>query len=238
MKLIFAFLIFPAAFVVAAPIGTVSFVEGDAFRIAKPGPGSAKIKLKQGSPLHQGDRVRTEAKAKLEIKLLDGSILRLAERSELALDTVVFKKKEEKREVGAKLMLGRIWASVSGAMNKEGSHFEVSSPNAVAGVRGTRFAAAYSEDGTTTVKVYSGAVLVSNKPVYAVKGATKATRQQVSGPQEISKESWQELVASAMQMIQVAAAGEISKPEAFAMAGPTDDWEAWNTERDKLASAE
>jgi len=39
-----------------------------------------------------------------------------------------------------------------------------------------------------------------------------------------------------MQMVKVASNGQISAAESFAMADPaSDDWEAWNTERDKLA---
>ena len=60
------------------------------------------------------------------------------------------------------------------------------SSHAVAGVQGTRFLTASSKT-ETSVKVFSGKVLVSNKPIYQVEGATKGTRVQVAGPQEVSR---------------------------------------------------
>ena len=53
---------------------------------------------------------------------------------------------------------------------------------------------------------------------------------------KISKKEWEEMVAGAMQMVKVAASGEIGQPEGFALASAADDdWEAWNAERDKAA---
>lgn len=217
-----------------APVaGEVTYLAG----VAEKSSGSTWEALKQGSKLSEGDRVRTKEKARLEAKLKDGSLLRLAESSELRLDQAKIKKGGEKK-VKAKLFFGRVWAAVTELIGKE-STFEVSTENAVAGVRGTRFEASRDASGATTVKVFGGKVLVSNKPVYQVEGATKAKRVQVAGPQEISKDQWTELVAGAMQMVQVAASGEVSPAQSFAAADPAaDDWEKWNAERDTLAGLE
>ena len=107
--------------------------------------------------------------------------------------------------------------------------------HAVAGVRGTRFQTTASQSGTS-VKVYSGAVLVSNKPIYAVKGHTKEKRVQVAGPQLISKKKWKELITGAMQVVKVSSSGAMEPPTAFVMADASaDDWESWNAERDAKA---
>ena len=99
----------------------------------------------------------------------------------------------------------------------------------------TRPFAVCTSTGATSVKVYGGQVLVSNKPIYAVEGHTKAKRVQVAGPQEVSKKQWEELVTEAMQVVSVAADGSMTQ-ERFALADPAaDDWESWNAERDKLA---
>lgn len=217
----------------AADIGVITYVKGDA---QKQGGGASWSKLAQGSKLSRGDKLKTAADGRLEAKLSDGSMLRLAQGSELSLENVNFDKKNPaQKQVSAKLLVGRLWASVTKLFGND-SKFEVSTPNAVAGVRGTRFEASQSAAGETAVKVYSGQVLVSNKPVYAIKGHTKANRVQVAGPQEISKKAWEEMLAGAMQVVKVASNGAMSQPEAFTMvADPGDDWEAWNTERDQLA---
>ena len=215
-------------------VGSVSYVQGTAQR-ARGGTASWNA-VKERSTVYQGDRLKTGDSARLEATLTDGSKLRLAANSELSLDKVDVSKKKAKT-VKAKLVIGQLWASVTKLFGSD-SKFEVTTDNAVAGVRGTRFAAAKDAEGKTTVKVYSGQVLVSNQPIYAVKGHTKANRVEVSGPQEVTKDQWEELVAGAMQVVTVAANGEMTPAQSFALADSKagDDWEAWNSERDKVAA--
>jgi ferric-dicitrate binding protein FerR (iron transport regulator) len=223
----------PEAEAADSTIGSVSYVQGDASRAR--GGTATWSSLKDKTPVYQGDRLKTAENARLEATLNDGSKLRLAANSELSLDKVAVSKKRAKT-VKAKLIIGSLWASVTKLFGTD-SKFEVTTENAVAGVRGTRFAATKDGEGKTTVKVYSGQVLVSNQPIYAIKGHTKEKRVEVAGPQEIKKDEWEELVAGAMQVVTVAASGEMTKPETFAMTEPGkgDDWEAWNSERDKVA---
>jgi hypothetical protein len=214
----------------AAPTGaaTVTLTKGTTERAAGGGEYST---VAVGAALNEGDRLRTGAASRLELKLKDGSVLRLADKSELKLQSATFGPKE-KKHFDAKLFAGRLWAAVTKLVGTD-STFEVETTNAVAGVRGTRFAAAVEPGGDTTVRVYDGSVLVSNRPIYAKEGHTKANRVQVAGPQEVSKKQWTELVASAMQVVKVTAAGQVSQPQSFAMTtGGDDDWESWNAERD------
>ncbi|HSI03696.1 MAG TPA: FecR family protein [Myxococcota bacterium] len=209
--------------------GSVAFLEGDA-TVTRGSGGSA---LAVGSALYDGDRLKTAQGAKLEAKLTDGSLMRLAPGSELKLEEAKFAKGDSgTKKVKISLTFGRVWASVTKLFGTDSS-FQVATENAVAGVRGTRFAAEKSATGDTTVRVYSGQVLVSNAPIYAKAGHTKAKRVQVPGPSEVSQKQWTELVAGAMQQVRVTKAGEMSPVESFAMAG--DDWAAWNAERDRAA---
>jgi hypothetical protein len=215
----------------AADAGEVTLVSGIAERFAS-GAGWQSLALR--AKVEQGDRLRTGADSRLELKLADNSLLRLGAKSELQLQKVsVIGAKS--RNVSVRLSIGRLWSAVSKLLGPE-NNFEVRTDNAVAGVRGTRFEAVRDESGGTTVKVHDGRVLVSNKPAYAVAGATKEKRVQVAGPQEISKAQWEELVASAMQMVSVSAKGEMSAATPFSPASSAaDDWEAWNNARDQAA---
>lgn len=217
----------------AKSVGTITYVDGTAYRA--PGAAESWAALAKESRLQQGDKLKTAAGARLEAKLHDGSLLRLGENSQLNLDKVaVSRATPAKKKVKARLVIGRIWASVTKLFGDD-SEFEVVTTNAVAGVRGTRFAAETGADGSV-VKVYSGKVLVSNKPVYQVEGHTKGKRVQVQGPQEITKQQWTDLVTGAMQQVRIASNGDMSPAETFAAAAPGgDDWEKWNTERDALA---
>src|SRR5688572_5285784 len=87
----------------AQQVGEVSFLTGEADRA--PNGSDQWQTLKQGSKLHQGDRVRTKAAARLEAKLNDGSLLRLGEKSELKLELATFNKKNPgQKKVKARLM--------------------------------------------------------------------------------------------------------------------------------------
>ena len=210
-------------------VGTVKYARGDVTRAAKGSQDWAPVK--KGFKLFEGDQIKTAKRSRFEAALGDGSVLRLGSKSQLKLEGVLNQPKKKKRDVKAKLVAGKVWASVR-KMAGTDTKFSVSTSHAVAGVRGTRFQAAVNKDGTT-VKVYSGSVLVSNEPIYKVKGHTKATRVQVAGPQEISKKQWNEMIAGAMQMIKVGAKGAMTKPQAFAQAEQgTNEWEAWNAKRD------
>lgn len=212
-----------------AKAGSITFVEGEV-SLVRNDTGSP---LGVGATLYVGDRIKTGAASKVEAKLADGSLLRLASGSDLRLDNAMFRKSGEKK-VRVSLSLGRMWASVTKLFGSS-SEFEVQTSSAVAGVRGTRFTTEKAEGGDTVVRVYGGKVLVANTPIYAKPGHTKQNRVEVPGPHEVTQGQWSELVAGAMQQIRVTAAGEVGAAEQFAAGQPDDGWEAWNTERDKLA---
>lgn len=208
--------------------GTVSILEGSAHR--QDGLKSNRLTLTSGSKIFAGDYLQTGAQSRMEVTLRDGSKVRLAANAKLHLKEVAIDKR--KKTIAAKLILGRVWAAVTQLMGN--SRFEVTTVNAVAGVRGTRFSTAIVADGATEVKVYDGAVLVSNKPVYAIQGHTRSTRQRVAGPAQISKKAWQEQIAQAMQSIRVSKDGALGQAQAFQSAA-VDRFEAWNQKMDSQA---
>jgi ferric-dicitrate binding protein FerR (iron transport regulator) len=213
-------------------IGEVTYLRGEGFRASAGSTDWLPVKVEM--KLYEGDRLSTKKSARIEAKLSDGSVVRLGQNTQLSLQKVITNNKGQRKTVKAKLFLGRIWASVKKAIGAE-TQFSVTTDHAVAGVRGTRFETVASKAGTS-VKVYTGAVLVSNKPIYAIKGHTKEKRVQVAGPQLVSKKKWKELVTGAMQIVEVSASGAMQAPAAFTMADASEgDWESWNAERDAKA---
>lgn len=212
----------------AAP-GKVSFLSGKAFwGKAKSGPWKP---LKKGSGLYQNWWIKTDKDARMEVQLEDKSVLRMAADSLVKLENLLYSKKGNKKVYKAKLVAGKAWAKVTSLFGEE-SAFEVSTENAVAGVRGTVFRVNVEDDKSTMVRVYSGVVAVSNAPIYAKK--TKGNeRVEVAGPAEVSKKEWEEYVAKAMQEVRVSAAGDISKPAGFEADQDRDKWVLWNQDRDK-----
>jgi len=212
----------------APSAGSITFLDGDASRIA----GGKTVKLKAGAPIYQGDVVETARRTRIELTLVDQSVLRLGPLSKVELAAAAFGKGPDDRKVSAKLRVGNVWASVTKALGGE-ARFEVKTENAVAGVRGTTFRVDASKDKSVVVKVYSGTVAVAAGPLPRPEhGAAPAggARQQVAGPKEVTREQWERIVTSMMQ-VKVAADGSPAEPETFALA-EADEWEKWNRERD------
>jgi hypothetical protein len=174
----------------------------------------------------------------------------------LLIDSALFPNANE-RNFSAQMLKGQAYALVS-KNDGENSAFELKTGNAVAGVRGTAFRIDSKQDKSTVVRVYSGAVAVSNAPIYAKPGKSGAQtgksvtqtpspapgpqgvkpggpgRKEVAGPSEVTKKEWEEFVAKALQEVRVAANGDISEPVAFdPEKDAADEWVAWNKSRDQ-----
>ena len=92
-----------------------------------------------GDTLRAGDSVRSDAQGRLRLVLSDGSVVVVASNSQLTLDAHLFNPAEKG---GAKsvltLLKGKIRALVS-EYYRGGGSFDVQTPTAVSGVRGTDF---------------------------------------------------------------------------------------------------
>lgn len=237
-----------------APAGTVTFLAGQAQRIAAGKPSALAV----GAPVFAGDVIETQKRTRLEIRLADQSVLRLGPSAKVDLSAASFGRSVEDRQVSAKLRVGNVWAKVAKTVGGE-SRFEVKTENAVAGVRGTTFRVDAAQDRSVVVKVYNGTVAVAGsripRPMHgggegdveparadepaqvAAAGgekpdAKKKVRKQVAGPKQVTKEQWEKIVTS-MMAVKVSADGTASEPESFALADPAqDEWEGWNRERD------
>lgn len=211
------------------------------------------VTLEKGARVFGGEMVRTGKRSRVEIVLVDKSVIRLGSRSKLRIKKALFTK-EGHKQVDARLFRGQAYAVVSKLAGEEAS-FKMQTSNAVAGVRGTTFRIDAKKDKSTVVRVYTGAVAVSNAPLYAKPGRPDKTgksgtfqmprqgvkpggpgRVEVKGPQEVTKKEWEEIVAKAMQEVKVAADGKMSTTEFNAEADAADEWVAWNKSRDKASS--
>ncbi len=108
-----------------------------------------------------GDTLTTGDESGGTIKLVDDSIIRVHANSKIVLNTMI-SPVEKKHSV--LLFYGKLWNRISKkALRKK--VFEVQTPTAVCGVRGTDFETASYEDGTMLVRVNSGEVEVDTEVV-------------------------------------------------------------------------
>jgi hypothetical protein len=115
----------------------------------------AEIPLKRGDRLHAGEMVRTAEVSEVQIRMADGSILRVRPRSLIKMND---RGLTDGAGSSVALFLGRLWCQVT-ALAK-GRSFHVESPTVVAGVRGTRYELGAFDDGTSLVAVEEGEVQV------------------------------------------------------------------------------
>ncbi len=201
-----------------------------------------------------GDYVRTGEKSRIEIRLIDASVIRLGSNTTLKIVTVLVADSGG-REVTSSLLSGQAYANAS-KQASDTSKFEIHTSNAVAGTRGTTFRIDAKKDNSTVVRVYSGAVAVSNAPIFAkpvntqdnqgktehgnpcttAPSSVKPNREcqtEVAGPEEVTKKQWEEIVAQAMQEVRVGADGKLTKLDFTGE--PTaeeEEWVSWNRSRD------
>ena len=180
-----------------AAVGSVTVVEGAAFRTPK---GGAEQPLKQGAEVELDDTLRTGADGNVKLTLTDQSVVVLGPDSELVVERAEFEAQERSR-VSLKLLVGGVWAKVKKAIAGSDSTFEVSAARAVAGVRGTIFRVDATPliAGTrppkireTVVRVTEGRVAVNAQvKKAAAKPPPTGPRVEVPGPTEVTAEEWE-----------------------------------------------
>jgi len=144
-------------------VGTVTDLAGSA-HVER---GGSTMPVTNGMPVELKDKFTTDAGAHLSITLSDNSKLDLAEQSSLVIDEQVVGGGGQTTKVS--LLGGHLESLVTKALRGTAPSFEVKTPNAIAGVRGTRFGVGYAPSSpvcgdapTSDVSVAQGAVEVAN----------------------------------------------------------------------------
>jgi len=128
-------------------------------------------KAELNMPVYFGDQVKTLEDGNITITFLDESLMTVQPNTHVALNTII--SPLEKRN-SVLLFFGRIWNKARRKIVQMRG-YEVQTPTAVLGVRGTEFEVGSYEDGTTLVRVASGGVMVDSEAarstVYENQGA-------------------------------------------------------------------
>lgn len=126
---------FPAQ---AEPVGRITYVEG---RVDITPPGQIARPAYLGFEVHVGDIIRTKSRSKAEITFTDTTIMRLAQKSRVEISEYLTGKSRRRGVI--RLFRGKIRSVVSKTIGiasfSSRNRYEVHTPTAVAGVRGTDF---------------------------------------------------------------------------------------------------
>ncbi|MDW7673670.1 MAG: FecR domain-containing protein [Bacillota bacterium] len=135
------------------------------------------IQATKGMELNPGDRIITGKDSTVEIRFDDNSITRVSPNSRVELESLV-QQADDSKSTSLSVTWGRIWNKVQEVVGKN-SRFEVNTPAAVAGVRGTAFLVEVQNPADTLVRVYDGAV-----------GVNKSQPEPIELPAGISEEDY------------------------------------------------
>lgn len=165
---------------IALVLGEVCFAKQDRLGKITSLSGTVEVKRTKATqwtnaeltmPVYFGDEVKTLEDGNITITFLDESLMTVHPNTHVALNTII--SPLEKRN-SVLLFFGRIWNKVRRKIVQMRG-YEVQTPTAVLGVRGTEFEAGSYEDGTTLVRVASGGVMVDSEAakttVYENQGA-------------------------------------------------------------------
>ncbi len=128
-----------------AAVGHVASAEGE----ASIGRGDEFSPAETGMEIELGDELRT-ADGRLRVVFQDDSVLNLAENTRLIVDEQVFEPEQSRFSSVLNLLGGKVRAAVSEYYQQPGAAYEIETPTAVAGVRGTTFVVSYDEDDELT----------------------------------------------------------------------------------------
>ena len=180
-------------------LGRITSLSGDAE--VKRAKKTEWIKAELAMPVYFGDHVKTLEDGNITITFHDESLMTVHPNTHVALNTII-SPLEKKNSV--LLFFGRIWNKVRRKIVQMRG-YEVQTPTAVLGVRGTEFEAGSYEDGTTLVRVASGGVMVDSEEekstVYENEGAQVSIRTKTIKTETDFRPQWKRAETNARKSL-------------------------------------
>jgi len=193
--------------------------------------------LKLGDAVNEGDAIRTGFGGRVEITISKKRVFRVGEATEIELPELGERKAEGVR-AKFNLLLGRFWGGLIRPLrDPDKERFQVTTPTATIGVKGTSFGVDYDK------KLDTSQVLVLDGTVAAVPPGQEvnvpveiAGPREVAPPQEISLDEWLLLVSQDQKVI--IRPGEVPQVEPLTPEDKEDEWVKFNNERDQALAAQ
>ena len=146
-----------------------------------------------------GDKLITGGQGQLTLNWIDGTRIRLEPNTELLVEKCQVAQGAEYSSF--RLDLGNVWIRVLKLLSQQ-DKFEIQTPTATAGVRGTIFAVEVASDGATEIQVYEGEVKVESggKQLRVAKNHTaqlgdSSGVSEVVGFSEEDRQNWNQEIA-------------------------------------------
>ncbi|HVN87276.1 MAG TPA: FecR family protein [Candidatus Binatia bacterium] len=183
----------PMMWAQAQEVGTIASIDGR----AEIGRGGAWSDAAAGAAIQLGDVLRTGKPGRVRVVFQDDSVLTVSENSEVRVDEQTFNPNKGQATSLMGLLRGKVNAVVSEYYHNSANAFEIKTPNATAGVRGTEFTIGYDADAELTEVVgISGHITVHSALdpsgpgvlITASQTTTILKNQQPTAPRRINEE--------------------------------------------------
>ena len=162
LSLFLPFLFSPPSFASEEDCSSILVENAEGASIVIPARGE-KRELEIDDALSKGDAVATGKEAWVDLRLCDGSGVRVGERSKMTFEEALDQNEASFVSWAFDLIKGSLLATVEGDDKKERVKMRVRTPSASLGVRGTEFLIEAQEGGETTVHTMEGEVLLGRR---------------------------------------------------------------------------
>jgi hypothetical protein len=223
------------SFVNADMVAKITTFEGTV-QVMKKGSTDWK-NARPGMPLEVGDQIFTQGESFAEIRYVIGTVLRMDEKTKITLES------SSEKTVKSKSAIGTVWINMRKLVST-GKEFQVSTPTAVAAIRGTVFDMSYTPDSASYVAVFEGKVAVGpsddlkkqleqeKKKSAKVEEPTEVGGpEEIPGPFEVPLDQWRTIVAG--QKISIRKDGKFAQEKIDMQAAAKEKFLKKNMELDK-----
>lgn len=125
----------------------------------KSSQGGQITKARLGSKVLPGDIIITDADSRAKIVMVDNNEINVSPNSQIEIQKYEFDPTKNKKDVLLNVIYGKVRSKVEQKYDGKTTKFQVKTPSAVAGVRGTDFLAGYaSATGVSQIVTFEGRV--------------------------------------------------------------------------------
>ena len=136
-----------------APLGKIEHMKGEVLVQRRNG---LELRGEPGMALYPGDQITTGKLAEVQFVLPPGKQFRLGPEAQVSIDELSSSEGEDQQPV-MRLVLGYLWSKIEKLRGRKAA-FDLHTPTAVMGVRGTEFETVVSLDAASLVSVDEGRV--------------------------------------------------------------------------------
>ncbi len=140
--------------------GVFMVVKGDIRVQAKAG---TEVKAKVGSKVQEGDIVIAGADSRAKIVMVDKNVLNISPDTKIVIEKYKFDQAKGEKNVSLNVLYGKVRSTVNQKYDGEKNTFNIKTPSAVAGVRGTDFLTGFNPvTNTSKIVTFEGQVMTGS----------------------------------------------------------------------------